>query len=42
MRKDERGASTRPDARMTCEGDTSNISKDTQRDLYDLARGSTP
>ena len=25
MRKDERGASTRPDARMTCEGDTSKV-----------------
>lgn len=25
MRKDERGASTRSDARMTCEGDTSKV-----------------
>ena len=25
MRKDERGASTRPDARMTCEGDMSKV-----------------
>ena len=25
MRKDERGASTRPDARMTCENDTSKV-----------------
>ena len=25
MRKDERGVSTRPDARMTCEGDTSKV-----------------
>lgn len=25
MRKDERGASTRPDARMTCEGGTSKV-----------------
>ena len=28
MRKDERGASTRPDARMTCEGDTSKVDED--------------
>ena len=31
MRKDERGASTRPDARMTCEGDTSKVEVRTER-----------